>query len=181
MAATLKPYLDCIRHSLDAALCLRDFPSQVVEKHNKPEIELKPENPSEKSALMSRELLLQPIKICRTETEKILIEPSINSVRISIRIKQADDIEELLAQKFTRFLEQRAEQFIIMRRKPVSKEYDISFLITNTHMEEMWKHKIVDFVIHFMEEIDKEINGMKIAVNTRARVVAQEYMKAFKA
>ncbi len=39
--------------------------------------------------------------------------------------------------------------------------YDISFLITNEHMEEMWKHKLVDFIIHFMEEIDKEISSMK--------------------
>ena len=30
-----------------------------------------------------------------------------------------------------------------------------------------------------MEEIDKEISGMKIAINARARVVATEYMKAF--
>ena len=29
--------------------------------------------------------------------------------------------------------------------------YDISFLITNFHTEEMLRHKLVDFVIHFME------------------------------
>ncbi len=46
-----------------------------------------------------------------------LIEPSINSVRVSLKIKQADEIEEILCHKFTRFLMQRAEQFIIMRRK----------------------------------------------------------------
>lgn len=43
----------------------------------------------------------------------------------------------------------------------------------------MWKHKLVDFVIHFMEEIDKEISGMKIAINARARIVANEFMKKF--
>jgi len=52
--------------------------------------------------------------------------------------------------------------------------------VTHEHLEEMWKHKLIAFIIRFMEEIDREINGMKIAVNTRARVVAQEYMKAFK-
>jgi hypothetical protein len=31
----------------------------------------------------------------------------------------------------------------------------------------------------FMEDIDKEISGMKIAINARARVVASEYMKQF--
>lgn len=40
MAATLKPYLDAVRASLDAALCLTDFPSQQIEKHNKPEVEM---------------------------------------------------------------------------------------------------------------------------------------------
>jgi hypothetical protein len=28
-----------------------------------------------------------------------------------------------------------------------------------------------------MEDIDKEISGMKIAINARARVVASEFMK----
>jgi len=65
-----------------------------------------------------------------------------------------------------------------MRRKP-TEGYDISFLITHTHLEKMWKHKLVDFVIHFMEEIDKEISGMKIAINARARIVANEFMKKF--
>jgi actin related protein 2/3 complex, subunit 4 len=42
--------------------------------------------------------------------------------------------------------------------------YDISFLITNTHTEEMLKHKLVDFIIEFMEEVDKEISEMKLFV-----------------
>lgn len=67
----------------------------------------------------NKELLLQPLTISRTENERCLIEPSINSVRVSIKIKQADEIEIILCRKFTAFLMQRAEQFIIMRRKPV--------------------------------------------------------------
>ena len=42
--------------------------------------------------------------------------------------------------------------------------YDISFLITNFHTEEMLKHKLVDFIIQFMEEVDKEISEMKLFV-----------------
>ena len=70
----------------------------------------------------------------------------------------------------------------------------------------MYKHKLVDFVIHvsgdlsfsashvflissidvslimfprlqFMEEIDKEISEMKISLNARARIVAEEFLK----
>jgi len=44
--------------------------------------------------------------------------------------------------------------------------YDISFLITNFHTEEMLKHKLVDFIIQFMEEVDKEISEMKLFVST---------------
>ena len=47
--------------------------------------------------------------------------------------------------------------------------YDISFLITNTHTEEMLKHKLVDFIIQFMEEVDKEISEMKLFVSILSR------------
>ncbi|XP_013001772.2 actin-related protein 2/3 complex subunit 4 isoform X2 [Cavia porcellus] len=136
MTATLRPYLSAVRATLQAALCLENFSSQVVERHNKPEVEVR----------SSKELLLQPVTISRNEKEKVLIEGSINSVRVSIAVKQG---------------------------------YDISFLITNFHTEQMYKHKLVDFVIHFMEEIDKEISEMKLSVNARARIVAEEFLKNF--
>jgi len=66
----------------------------------------------------SKELLLNPVTISRTANEQCLIEPSVNSVRVSIKIKQQDEIETILCHKFTRFLMQRSEQFVIMRRKP---------------------------------------------------------------
>lgn len=108
-------------------------------------------------------MLLNALTVARNENERVLVEPSVNSVRVSIRIKQADEIESILVHKFTRFLTQRAEAFFILRRKPV-KGYDISFLITNFHTEEMLKHKLVDFIIQFMEEVDKEISEMKLFV-----------------
>jgi hypothetical protein len=55
--------------------------------------------------------------------------------------------------------------------------YDISFLITNFHTDKMLRHKLIDFVIYFMEEIDKEISEMKLCVNSRARIVAEEFLK----
>ncbi|KAG6842164.1 Actin- protein 2/3 complex subunit 4 [Blastosporella zonata] len=128
----------------------------------------------------SKEVLLNPLTISRNENERVLIEPSVNSIRLSIRIKQSDEIERILCHKFTRFMMQRAENFIVLRRKPVphSKGYDISFLITNTHSETMLKHKIVDFIIQFMEEVDKELSGMKLNLNWRARTVAESYLAA---
>jgi len=150
---------------LTAALTLEDFSSQVVERHNKPEVETR----------ASKEVLLNPLVISRNENERVLIEPSVNSIRLSIKIKQADEIEHIICHKFTRFMMQRAENFIVLRRKPVPG-YDISFLITNTHTETMLKHKIVDFIIQFMEEVDKEISEMKLSLNTRARIVAVAYL-----
>ena len=122
-----------------------------------------------------------------------------------------------------RFMMMRAENFVVLRRKPIEvstdcqsirhtffqsmdiyptftnqwtfinlicvikfiftfpqfQGYDISFLITNFHTEQMYKHKVVDFIIHFMEEIDKEISEMKLAVNSRARISAEEFLKRF--
>ncbi len=68
---------------------------------------------------MDKELLLTPVVISRNEKEKCLIETSINSVRVSIAIKKSDRMEEVLVDRFTRFLGQRAEDFLILRRQPV--------------------------------------------------------------
>ena len=168
MANTLRPYLNCVRHSLNAAMCLQNFASQQVERHNKPEVE----------SAANPELLLNRLVVSRNANERVLIESSVNSMRISIKIKQADDIEKILCKKFTRFLTQRAESFFIMRRKAI-EDYDISFLITNFHTEAFLKHKLVDFIIQFMQDIDKEINDQKLSVNARARIVAVTFLQEF--
>lgn len=168
MSQSLKPYLTAVRHSLNSALCLQDFSSQLVERHNYPEIENK----------RTPEILLNPLHVCRNESERVLIEPAINSIRVSIRIKQSDEIEEILVDKFTRFLTKRAENFLILRRVPI-EGYDISFLLTNYHQEVMMKQKLVDFIIEFMEDVDKEISEMKLFLNARARFVAEAYLNVF--
>ena len=52
--------------------------------------------------------------------------------------------------------------------------------MTNFHTEKMLRHKIIDFVISFMEEIDKEISEMKLCINSRARICAESFLKEFK-
>ena len=98
-----------MRASLTAALALSNFASQTAERHNVPEVE----------AGTAPELRLNPLHVARNESERVLIEPSVNSTRVSIRIKQADEIENILVHKFTRFLTQRAEAFFVLRRKPI--------------------------------------------------------------
>jgi hypothetical protein len=39
-SSTLKPYLVAVKRTLEAAMCLENFSSQKVERHNKPEIEI---------------------------------------------------------------------------------------------------------------------------------------------
>ncbi|EDR22820.1 arp2/3 complex 20 kD subunit, putative [Entamoeba dispar SAW760] len=171
MATTYQAYLDTIRATLNSAMCVTNFASQLIERHNKPEVELG----------LSKEVIFKPVVIVRVPSEpnaeengvdkceKVMIEGSINSVRISICVKKADNLEVILLRRFVSFLQQRAENFVILRRKPI-KGYDISFLITNFQTENLFKHKLIDFIIEFMQEIDKEISDMKISVNTRARI-----------
>lgn len=58
-------------------------------------------------------------KLVKSLKEEVLVQKSINSVRISIKIKKNDELDSLLCRKFARFMMQRAENFIILRRKPV--------------------------------------------------------------
>lgn len=166
MSNPLASYLTAVRRSLQASLCIRNFASQEVERHNKPEIETQ----------QSKEVIAKPLIIARSATEKVQIETSINSVRINVKVKQIDDVDKLLAKMFMRFLAQRADQFRVLRRKPI-EGYDISFLITNIHTEQMILSKLIDFIITFLDEIDKELSDMKITLTKRARNCSEEYLK----
>ncbi|KRY36049.1 Actin-related protein 2/3 complex subunit 4 [Trichinella spiralis] len=168
MSSSLRPYLEVVEATLNVALTLRDYSSQLVEQHNKPEVEVR----------SSMEMILNPVVVSRNEKEKVLIETAVNSIRISIAVKQVDDMEKFLCLKFTRFMMRRAENFLILRRVPIPG-YDISFLITNSHIEEMHKHKLISFIITFMEEIDKEISDLKLSLKTRARFALDEFLKKF--
>lgn len=101
-------------------MCLRDFPSQLVEKDNKPYVEL--------TGLDSKIdfLIMKPIYLARNKKEQFLIEPSINSCRVkkivtkvSFTIKKSDEIDKLIALKFSTMIAARAELFEMLRRKPI--------------------------------------------------------------
>lgn len=169
MAGALDSFLLVIRKTLTASLCITSFDSQLVERHNKPEIEVQSSN----------EVLLQPLIINRTDMQKVKIETSINSVRISVKIKQANEIEKMLTTHFCRFMTRRAEGFKILRRRPADKDYDIAFLITNFHLETMIKDKLVDFICEFIKEVDKEISEMRLMLNSRASLCAKNFLSGF--
>jgi actin related protein 2/3 complex subunit 4 len=65
------------------------------------------------------ELLLKPLLICRNSAESVLIKGSVNSMRVSTKVKQADQADEEIASTFLRFLMQRAESIGIERKEPM--------------------------------------------------------------
>ena len=77
--------------------------------------------------------MLTPLVISRNENERVLIESSVNSIRISIAIKKSDDLEKILANKFNRFMMMRADHFVVLRR--VSIKVSIIYFTRDSTVE----------------------------------------------
>jgi hypothetical protein len=95
---SLQSYLANLKAALRPALCLHNFPSQRVERHNYPAIEVQ----------THPELLLPPVTVTRSQQESCLIEQSVNSTRVSFRFASEEgSIEEYLLKTFLRFMVNR--------------------------------------------------------------------------
>ena len=94
-----------------------------------------------------------------------------NSCRISFSIKK-NEVEHLLTHMLQRFFALRADRFKIMRRKPADPKYDFSFLITEDHLQKFKKEELVNFILEFIQGIDKEISEMKLTVINQCRIAA---------
>ena len=169
MVESYKPYLAIIRDTLDQALCIQNFPSQIYEKINRPQVEV----------LESPELINKPIMITRNEEERVEIQSSINSVQVHISLKKHADIERLIISIYAKYLMNRANKLNILR-KGAKKGYDISFLITNYHLEIYKKEDIIDFIVEFIQDLVKEVTDMKMSVNSQARYVTTYLMEQLK-
>ena len=169
MVESYKPYLSIIRDTLEQALCLRNFPSQLYEKINRPQVEVK-EN---------AELTSKPIIISRNESEKVEIETSINSVRVNVAVKKYQEIDKLVVGIYSNYLMNRANQLNVLRK--VAKDgFDISFLITNFTLENYKKEDIIDFIIEFIQDFTKEVTDMKMTVNSQSRFATTYLMEHVK-
>ena len=126
----------------------------------------------------ARELLLAPVVVAKGDKEAVKIESSVNSLRVSIKIKQMDNMERILVDRFSSFLMMRADDFVVLRRKAI-EGFDISFLITNFNAEKMWRNKLVDFIVTFIQEINSEISELRLSVNSRGRKVAEQFFGQF--
>ena len=77
-----------------------------------------------------------------------------------------------------RFLALRADKFAIMRKKPAHDNYDFSFLVTDEHLIKFKKEEIINFILEFIQGIDKEINDMKLAIINQSRIAAAYFTNA---
>ena len=118
-------------------------------------------------------LMLDPILIAKSEKEMVFIESSVNSVRVSVMIKKNDDLAALLTEMLERFMSLRADKFDILRKKPISEEYDFSFVIVADHLQKYKKEEIINFIIEFIHGIDKEISDLKILVTSHCGTAAR--------
>lgn len=169
MVESYKPYLTIIRDTLEQALCLKNFPSQLYEKINRPQVEVKE----------SQELISKPVIISRNEDEKVEIETSINSVRINVAVKKYQEIDKLIVGIYSKYLMNRANQLNILR-KVAKPGYDISLLITNFTLENYKKEELIDFIIEFIQDFTKEVRDMKMTVNSQSRFATTYLMEQVK-
>jgi actin related protein 2/3 complex subunit 4 len=168
MATSHAGYYDAVRRELTNAFALTSHPSKKMDGRDRPEVEYQ-DAPA---------TLRPPKEITRGDEESCLIESAVNSARVSVKVRQADDLEEILTRQFMRFLGRRADAFEVLRRVPV-EGYDVSFLVLLRHTETMDAGALVDFVVQFMQDIDKEISEQKISVSSRGRTVAAAFLKQF--
>jgi actin related protein 2/3 complex subunit 4 len=170
MATSHRDYHDAVRAALESAFALRSAPSKKMSGENRAEVEYA-DAPS---------LLMPSAEITRgcAEDGACLIERAVNSARVSVRVRQCDELEEILARALCKSLGRRADAFEVLRRAPV-EGYDVSFLVLLAHAERMEAKGLVDFVVTFMEDVDKEISEQKLSVSSRGRTVAAAYLKQF--
>lgn len=133
---SLHGYLREVRAVLRPAFCLHNFPSPLVERHNKPFVEWSQHSP---------ELLLPPVTVSRGDQEHARVEQSINSTRVSFRFRAADSMEEYLLRTYLCFLVHRADDLQIVRRVPLPG-YDLTFLVTWAHLERFRRDDLIDFI-----------------------------------
>ena len=161
MSNSLKVYIDDVRRALNSTLCHIHFPSPFTDGVEYPEIE---------DGRLS-DAIVKPVSIVRNEREETLIEHSINSTRISFKIKQLDSVDKIVCEKYMRLLMAQADSIPILRRKAVDG-YDITFLVTADHK----RAESIDFIISFLTRIDSEISALKLEMNSRNRSIADSLL-----
>lgn len=72
----------------------------------------------------------------------------------------------------------RADKFEILRKKAAHPGYDFSFLIWEDHLIRFKKEELINFILEFIQGIDREISEMKLLVINNCRMAATYYTHA---
>ena len=118
-------------------------------------------------------LLLNPVIISLDEYDQVLIEGSMNSVRISFKFRKwgRGGVTGWLSKSYCKMLMKRCELFDIIRRKPINENWDLTFLIMYWHLESgeqrLYDHdhpcfdrlRLVSYLIQFVKEFDDAFFG----------------------
>lgn len=159
-------YIDTIASVLYSSLCLRDFPCQDVERRNKPEIEFG----------LCKELLLKPQVIKLQDSQECcLVEPSINSTRISLHFSRGDDLDDSLACSMYNFLGMKADHHLLLRRTPV-ESYDISFVVTSELLQQYGPMNIILSTLKFALDVPEFLLDLKSKVTLRLQQNVKAYL-----
>ena len=110
--------------------------------------------------------------------EKILIESSYNSTRISVRFRNADQLEEYQLSLILRFLHNRVEEFLIIRRKPLPS-FHLSFLVCDFHVQHFSKERIADWIVMIVHGVNLELSENLLSFHTRFRIASRHYLLLF--
>lgn len=115
----------------------------------------------------------------RSKGEGVYIESSINSLRMSFLFRKSDEISSILANKILKFIQLRAESFIIVRRKPILG-WDFTFLVTLHHLRNIFQRELlINFIIDFIDDIARFIAEQSLVLNIRGKAIAREWLSEF--
>ncbi|RZF38767.1 hypothetical protein LSTR_LSTR008137 [Laodelphax striatellus] len=105
-----------------------------------------------------KDFQLAIVKIKRNQRERVLIEQSLSTVRISIVFQHVNNTHEIMMKSFnsTRDESPGADKFVILRQTPV-EGYDISFLLTS--QEPQNRTPLADFVVNFLQKMEDNIEA----------------------
>lgn len=109
----------------------------------------------------------------------VLIESSVNSLRLSIKFQRCDECEAYFKAKLCRFVGRRAEDFIVVRRKP-RIGWDFTFLITVYHLRNIFQRQLlIDFIVDFITDMETTISEMRYGLCYRGKAIAFEWLREF--
>ena len=93
-----------------------------------------------------------------------------------MQLKTVDKLEDLLRRKQLQFYHRRAEALRLLRRKPV-KGYDISFLLTAKHQQQLDKQAVIAFICELVEDVSS-CSSLKRLITAHGRASSKSLRRA---